>query len=115
MNESILNSIKKLLGLSPDYDAFDTDLFMHINSVFAILQQLGVGPKEGFVLLNDDQIWRDFTADDNKINDVISYVYLKVRLMFDPPTNSSILKANEELIKELEWRLNVAADDGTDD
>lgn len=115
MNESILNSIKKLLGLSPDYDAFDTDLYLHINSVFSILQQLGVGPKEGFRLVNDDQIWNDFITNDEKLKDVITYVYLKVKLVFDPPTNSSILKANEELIKELEWRLNVAADDGTND
>lgn len=112
MNESILNSIKKLLGLAESYTEFNTDIKIHINSVFAILQQLGVGPENGFRITGETETWADFIGTETTIDDVKSYVYLKVRLMFDPPTNSSILKANEELIKELEWRLNVAVDNG---
>ena len=112
-NNSILDSIKKLLGLSAQYTEFDADITIHINSVFSILQQLGVGPEEGFKLTDSDQTWDEFIGDNSNINDVITYVYLKVRLLFDPPTNSSILNAQKELIKELEWRLNVAVDDGT--
>lgn len=115
MNESILTTIKKLLGLSSDYTEFDTDIKIHINSVFAILQQLGVGPENGFRITGATETWANFISNETAIDDVISYMYLKVRLMFDPPVNSSILKANEELIKELEWRLNVAVDNGIDD
>lgn len=115
IENSILNSIKKLLGLPSNYTEFDTDIIIHINSVFSILQQLGIGPEDGFSISNEDATWEDFINNNSKINDIKSYIYLKVRLMFDPPTNSSILKANEELIKELEWRLNVAVDDGNND
>jgi len=113
MNDSILNSIKKLLGLSSDYIEFDTDIIIHINSVFSILQQLGVGPENGFSISDSATTWANYINSDNQINDVKTYMYLKVRLLFDPPTNSSILNAQQELIKELEWRLNVAVDDGT--
>ena len=114
MNESILNSIKKLLGLAESYTEFDTDIKIHINSVFAILQQLGVGPENGFRITGETETWADFIGTETAIDDVKSYMYLKVRLMFDPPTNSSILKANEEYIKEFEWRLNVAVDNGVE-
>lgn len=113
MNDSILNTIKKLLGLSSDYTEFDTDIIIHINSVFSILQQLGVGPDNGFSISDATTTWSSYTNNDKQINDVITYVYLKVRLLFDPPVNSSILNAQKELISELEWRLNVAVDDGT--
>lgn len=113
MNDSILNTIKKLLGLSSDYTEFDTDIIIHINSVFSILQQLGVGPENGFSISDASTTWSSYTNNDKQINDVITYVYLKVRLLFDPPVNSSILNAQKELISELEWRLNVAVDDGT--
>ena len=113
MNDSILNTIKKLLGLSSDYTEFDTDIIIHINSVFSILQQLGVGPENGFSISDATATWSSYTNNDKQINDVITYVYLKVRLLFDPPVNSSILNAQKELISELEWRLNVAVDDGT--
>lgn len=113
MNDSILNTIKKLLGLSSDYTEFDTDIIIHINSVFSILQQLGVGPENGFSISDASTTWSSYTNNDKQINDVITYVYLKVRLLFDPPANSSILNAQKELVSELEWRLNVAVDDGT--
>ena len=113
MNDSILNTIKKLLGLSSDYTEFDTDIIIHINSVFSILQQLGVGPDNGFSISDASTTWSSYINNDKQINDVITYMYLKVRLLFDPPANSSILNAQKELISELEWRLNVAVDDGT--
>ena len=112
-NDSILVSIKKLLGLASDYQEFDNDIIIHINSVFSILQQLGVGPADGFSITSEEETWTNFIGDNKKVNDVITYVYLKVRQYFDPPTNSSILNAQQELIKELEWRLNVAVDNGS--
>lgn len=109
--ESILTSIKKLLGIAEDYTHFDVDLIMHINSVFAVLRQLGVGPSEGFRITDSGQTWNSFTDNELAIESVKSYVYLKVRLMFDPPTTTSIMEANKELISELEWRLTVAAEE----
>lgn len=108
--ESILNSIKKLLGPSADYTQFDPDIIIHINSAFMVLRQLGVGPKEGFSINNSDAVWTDFMSDIDKLGLVKSYIYLKVRLIFDPPTNSTVIKANEDLLKEYEWRLNVEVD-----
>lgn len=113
-NDSILNTIKKLLGLSEEYTQFDTDIIVHINSVFSVLHQLGVGPDAGFSISDASAVWSDFIQGNTTINDVKSYVYLKVRQLFDPPTNSSILKAQEEMIKEYEWRLNVAVDNGSE-
>lgn len=107
--ESILKSIKKLLGISDDETHFDSDLIMHINSVFVILNQLGVGPSTSFSIQDDVAVWDDFIGDDPNFNDVKTYVYLKVRLLFDPPLNSSVLSAIERQISELEWRLNVSA------
>ena len=108
--ESILTSIKKLLGIAEDYTHFDADLILHINSVFSILTQLGVGPSEGFSITDDNTVWNDYISDDVKLNDVKSYMYLKVRLLFDPPVTSSITESINRLISELEWRLNVSAD-----
>lgn len=106
MPTSILTSIKKLLGITADYIDFDADIIMHINSVFSILKQLGVGPKEGFSITGDSETWADFLPDQN-IDMVKSYIYLKVRLMFDPPINSSLIESINRQIAELEWRLNV--------
>ena len=108
--ESILTSVKKLLGIAEDYTAFDTDLVLHINSVFLTLSQLGVGPEEGFMITSKDETWGDYMDSDALLNAVKSYVYLKVRLLFDPPTSSAVLASTERLISELEWRLNVAAE-----
>lgn len=109
--ESILTSIKKLLGIAEDYEHFDQDIIMHTNSVFTILTQLGVGPSEGFFIEDKNSKWSDFLPDASamRLKMVTSYVYLRVRLLFDPPTGT-VLEAIKEQIKEFEWRLNVAAE-----
>lgn len=103
---SILTSIKKLLGITAEYTDFDEDIIMHINSVFMILKQLGVGPKEGFSITGDTEEWADFLPNGD-VNLVKSYIYLKVRLMFDPPINASLVESINRQIAEFEWRLNV--------
>lgn len=109
--ESILTSIKKLLGIAEEYTQFDTDIIMHINSVFTTLTQLGVGPSEGFYIEDKESEWQEFISDVNKMQAVKTYVYLKVRLLFDPSSlGSSTLAAYERQIQELEWRLNVIAE-----
>lgn len=108
--ESILTSVKKMLGIPEDYEHFDADIVMHINSVFMILTQLGVGPTEGFTIMDEDAVWSDFIQDKKTIESVKSYMYLKVRLLFDPPLSSAVLDSMNRLISELEWRLNVAVD-----
>ena len=108
--DSILTSIKKLLGITEEYKHFDQDIIMHINSVFMILTQMGVGPEEGFAISDSTTTWNEFTNDDKKIEAVKSYVYLKVRLLFDPPASSSVMEAMNRSISEFEWRLNIAVD-----
>lgn len=108
--ESILTSIKKLLGIVPECKDFDIDIIMHINSVFTILTQIGVGPSEGFSISDENAEWSDFISDAKNIEAVKSYTHLKVRLIFDPPTSSAILESMKTLIGELEWRINVAAE-----
>lgn len=112
MEESILTSIKKLLGIAEDYEEFDQDIIMHINTVFMILNQLGVGPSDCFSIEDDSAIWDDFTSGSKSIEAIKSYIYLKVRLLFDPPTSSVVTEAINRQISELEWRLNVSADKG---
>lgn len=110
INDSILNTIKKMLGVSNDYKVFDTDIIVNINSVFSTLIQLGVGPKEGFFISDSLSTWSDFLIteeEQNKFNFVIQYMYLQVKLVFDPPTSSFVLDAYSNRVKELEWRLNV--------
>ena len=107
--ESILKSIKKLLGISEEETHFDTDIIMHINSVFSILGQMGVGPTKSFSIQDDTAIWSNFIENDDDFNNVKTYVYLKVRMLFDPPVNSSVLSSMERMISEYEWRLHVAA------
>lgn len=108
--DSILNSIKKLLGIAEDYEHFDQDIIIHINSVFSALMQIGVGPEEGFVIKDNTSTWDEFTVGDIEIESVKTYVYLKVRLIFDPPSSSAAIDAIKENIKEIEWRLNVSKD-----
>lgn len=108
--DSILTSVKKMLGIAEEYTHFDADLIMHINSVFMILAQLGVGPSEGFFIEDDTATWDEFIQDKKELNSVKSYVGLKVRLLFDPPTSSSQIENANKLINELEWRLNSAGD-----
>jgi hypothetical protein len=104
--ESILTSIKKLLGITAEYEHFDPDIIMHINSVFMILNQLGVGPKECFSIEDDTSVWTDFIRDETNIEAVKTYVYLKVKMIFDPPTGGAVVEAYNRTIDELEWRLN---------
>ena len=108
--ESILTSIKKLLGIDEEYTQFDSDIIMHINSVFLNLTQLGVGPSEGFQIEDDSDTWEDFIGDSNQLQAVKLYVYLKVKLLFDPPLSSSVIESMNRMITELEWRLNVAVE-----
>lgn len=110
--ESILTSIKKLLGIVEEYEHFDADLIMHINSVFSILTQLGVGPIDGFSIQDESAVWTDFIQDNSKIELVKSYIHLKVKLLFDPPLSSAVIEAMNRMISEFEWRLNVAVDPG---
>jgi hypothetical protein len=108
--ESILTSIKKLLGITEDETHFDQDIIMHINSVFSILTQMGVGPTNGFAISDNKSIWSDFIEDDTRLELVKSYVHMKVRLLFDPPASSTILQSINSLISELEWRISVTVD-----
>lgn len=108
--ESILQSVKKQLGITDDYTHFDSDIVMHINSVFMILNQLGLGPPAGFSITGPDETWKSFFGEIPETTAVKTYVGLKVRLMFDPPTASSSMEAMNRLISELEWRLNAAVD-----
>lgn len=105
--DSILLSIKKLLGLIEDDQAFDTDIIIHINSVFMILNQLGIGPVDGFKIESQDETWDQFIQDDKLLEDVKTYIYLKVRLIFDPPLNNSHQESMKQVISEIEWRLNI--------
>ena len=108
--ESILTSIKKLLGMTEDYTAYDDQIIIHVNSVFMILTQLGIGPEDGFTIKDKEAIWNDFVSDVTKLELVKSYVYLKVKLLFDPPSNSSVIESINRQINEFEWRLNVKAE-----
>ena len=108
--DSILTSVKKMLGIPEDYEQFDMDIIMHINSVLMILTQLGVGPEEGFAIADKTDEWDDFIGDNVLLELVKSYVYLKVRLIFDPPQSSSVIEAMNRQISEFEWRINVAVD-----
>lgn len=108
--ESILLSIKKLLGIQKEFQAFDADIIMHINSVFTILTQLGVGPENGFMIYDERDTWEDFVGDDPRLSSVKSYTYLQVRLLFDPPAASSAIESANRMIQELEWRLNATVD-----
>lgn len=107
--DSILTSVKKMLGITEEYEQFDQDIIMHINSVFMILNQLGVGPPEGYSISDKTSKWSDFDTDLTKIQSIKSYMYLKVRLIFDPPLSTAVTESINKLVSELEWRLTVAA------
>lgn len=111
MNTSILQTIKDSAGININDDAFDNELILHINSAFMTLRQLGVGPDTPFVISDRTNLWSEFTEDSNILPMVKSYIALKVRLLFDPPTSSSLMTAMQETLKEYEWRLNVEDDD----
>lgn len=109
MTQSILLTIKKMLGIAEEYHAFDLDIIVHINSVFLSLYQLGVGPDRPYQIESEEQEWSDFQT---QIPGIPTYVYLKVRLLFDPPTNSFYVDSMKEQIKELEWRFDMQHEHG---
>lgn len=108
--ESILMTIRKMVIGSEDDDHFDTDIITHINSSLMILSQLGVGPPEGFIISDDMATWTDFIPDGQNLELVKTYIYQKVKLLFDPPTSSAHMEALNRSIAECEWRLNVAVE-----
>ena len=105
--DSILTSVKKIIGISEEDESFDTDLIIHINSVLMVLNQLGVGPEDGFSITDKSAVWTDLIGDNKLIEAVKTFVGLKVRLIFDPPTSSAVLDSINKTISELEWRINV--------
>lgn len=108
--ESILTSIKKALGIYEDDTSFDVDIIMHINTVFMILRQMGIGPANGYSIRDSYDTWYDYLGEDTLLESVKTYVALKVRLIFDPPASSAMMEAMNRTINELEWRLNDQVD-----
>lgn len=108
--DSILTSIKKLLGITEEYTHYDNDIIMHINSVLFTLTQLGVGPSEGFIIEDDSATWDDFIPKDANLESIKSYMHLKVKLLFDPPLSSAVIESMTRMINEFEFRINVAAE-----
>ena len=111
-NDSILTSIKKLMGLTEEYDAFDQDILILINSVLFELEQIGVKAKEGFVLSDKTAVWSDYSDDDRLLNMLKPYIYMKTKLTFDPPTSSGALDSINRIIDRFEWRINLYSDTG---
>lgn len=109
--DSILTSVKKMLGIPAEHKQFDPDIIFHINTVFTILNQLGVGPEAGFSISDESAVWTDFVSD-TRLESIKSYMYAKVRMIFDPPTSTPVSEALNNVIKELEWRINVTVDPG---
>lgn len=110
MSESILDSVKKVLGIPNDYDVFDTDIIMHINSILSVLHQLGASPEGGVYITDSSTKWSELIGDRKNIEMVRSYVALRVRLLFDPPTTSHMETALKAQAEEFEWRLNIMED-----
>jgi len=114
--DSILQSVKKDLGIAPEYDHFDEELILTINSVLGVVTQLGAGPSGGFKIEDDTAVWSDFIdADRDDLEFIKSYVSKRVKLLFDPPNNSFATQAIQERMNEFEWRINVAADEYVSD
>ena len=109
MTTSILNDVKHILGILPDNTAFDSDILMLINTQFATLTQLGVGPDEGYMIAGAEEKWTDYLTD-IRLNSVKSYIFLQVKIQFDPPKAGYIIQAYERQVQELTYRLNVVAD-----
>lgn len=107
MHDSILNSTKKILGISADYTAFDLDITTHINSSLSTLNQLGVGPLDGFSIEDSGPLWSDIGLSAVQINLVRTFIFLTVRMLFDPPTTSFLISAMEKQIEELTWRIST--------
>lgn len=111
MDDSILTTIKKLLGLSEEMTQFDTDIILHINANLITLNQIGVGPSEGYIITDSSDTWGDFIEGNNALYEPVkAYIYLRVRMIFDPPTNSFVFDAMKNQAAEYEWRLRLIAD-----
>lgn len=108
--DSILLSVKKALGIDGEQTEFDPELIMHINTILSTLTQIGVGSPDGFSISGNDELWSDFVPDEPKWSQIRTYVYTKVRLIFDPPQSSAAVEAMNKVANELEWRLYVIAD-----
>lgn len=110
--ESILTSIKKLLGIAEDYEHFDSDIIIHINSVFMTLNQIGIGPESGFSINDKFKTWNDYVdiSTNVDLNAIKTYIYLKVKLLFDPPMSSIVTESINRMISELEFRINLIAE-----
>ena len=108
--ENILSSIKNLIGVSEDDYSFDQEIKIHINSVFSILNQLGAGPVNGYSICDSSAKWSDYLNGNDNLNTIISYMHLKVKTLFDPPTNSSVMESYNKTISELEWRINIESE-----
>lgn len=115
MSDSILGSTKVALGIPEDYSPFDTEILLHINSAISELTQLGVGPKEGFRVNTKLQIWADFYNQDPRFEMVKSYVFARVKMLFDPPTPGYVYASFEKIIQEYAWRITVASDEIADE
>lgn len=115
MNESILQSVKKGLGVPEDDDGFDPELIMYINSALMILTQLGIGPLGGVIISGPEETWTSVIEGSYELELVKTYVILRVRLMFDPPSSSFVLDAIKNQIAEFEWRLNVQVEGAFDE
>jgi hypothetical protein len=106
MIDSILTSTKKILGLGEDYTAFDEDIITHINSTFSIVHQLGIGPEDGFMIMDESATWNDIDINQSQLNLLRTYVFLRVRMLFDPPTTSFLIEATNKQLQEYEYRLS---------
>ena len=111
-NDSILTTVKKLIGLDEEYDAFDQDILIYINSILFELEQIGIKSKEGFVLSDKTAVWLDYTDDERILNVLKPYVYLKTKLIFDPPTSSSVADSINKVADRFEWRIHMYAETG---
>lgn len=109
-DDSILITIKKMLGISAECSHFDTDVTININSSIGTLRQLGIGPNYGFVVKSDKETWEDYLGNDTKLESVKLYIFLKSKIVFDPPQSSIVMDCYKEQIRELEWRLNRQVD-----
>lgn len=112
--DSILTSVKKILGIDEEYEHFDADIIMHINTILVILKQMGIGPSTGFSITSKTQTWSDFLGDKlSSLEEVKTYIALRVRLIFDPPSNATTVDVIKEIIKELEYRMYITENPDT--
>ena len=114
VNEQILASVSQAIGLGEEHTFFDPTLIMHINATFDVLHQLGAGPSDGYSIEGNDETWNDYFGSEPKdvIQFIKTYMFIAVKLLFDPPQNSFLVKQLEDQKKEYEWRINVAAESG---